>query len=207
MSSATDEVTTTEVEKFDEFYDKDIEKDREEVLTAWGVKQEEPSLFEKNETSSSPPKEILNDVTITDSIPHDSINENGKYLLTYTKCNICIAISCIDSISSEFLIYKLKGTVVQDQGHDEDDKQRQNCELIPTEPIPFSPKTTSGPTTTTNLKTNTSSFSTQRDSLYPNPPSPEGMDVRSYNSQRPSITPGEVNRYYCNIKIQNDQKN
>ena len=93
---------------------------------------------------------------------------------------------------------------MQDQGHNEDDKQRQNCELIPTEPIPFSPKTTSGPTTTTNLKTNTSSFSTQRDSLYPNPPSPEGMDVRSYNSQRPSITPGEVNRYYCNIKIQND---
>ena len=80
MSSATDDVTTTEVEKFDEFYDKDIEKDREEVLTAWGVKQEEPSLFEKNETPSSPPKEILNDVTITDSIPHDSVNENGKYL-------------------------------------------------------------------------------------------------------------------------------
>ena len=95
MSSATDEVTTTEVEKFDEFYDKDIEKDREEVLTAWGVKQEEPSLFEKNETSSSPPKEILNDVTITDSIPHDSINENGKYMLTYIKCNICMIINML----------------------------------------------------------------------------------------------------------------
>ena len=101
-----------------------------------------------------------------------------------------------DSKISDFLIYKPKGAVIQDQGLDEDDKQRQNCELIPTEPLPFSPKTTGGPTsTTTNLKTNTSSFSTQRDSLYPNPPSPEGMDVRSYNSQRPSITPGEVNRY------------
>ena len=107
-----------------------------------------------------------------------------------------------DSKISDFLIYKPKGAVIQDQGLDEDDKQRQNCELIPTEPLPFSPKTTGGPTsTTTNLKTNTSSFSTQRDSLYPNPPSPEGMDVRSYNSQRPSITPGEVSS--CHKEYQN----
>ena len=89
--------------------------------------------------------------------------------------------------------YILLGAVVQDQGKDDDEKQRQNCELIPTEPLPFSPNKNGGqPSTTANLKTNTSSFSTQRDSLYPNPPSPEGMDVRSYNSQRPSITPGEV---------------
>ena len=65
MSSPKEEVTTTEVEKFDEFYDKDVEKDREEVLTAWGVKQEEPSLFEKSDTPSSPSKEILNDVETT----------------------------------------------------------------------------------------------------------------------------------------------
>ena len=82
MSSPKEEVTTTEVEKFDEFYDKDIDKDREEVLTAWGVKQEEPTLFEKNDPQSSPPKENLNDVTI-DSIPHDSINENGNQLLIF----------------------------------------------------------------------------------------------------------------------------
>ena len=79
MSSPKEEVTTTEVEKFDEFYDKDIEKDREEVLTAWGVKQEEPSLFEKSDSPAHSPQEILNDVTITDSLPHDSINENGSF--------------------------------------------------------------------------------------------------------------------------------
>ena len=83
MSSPKEEVTTTEVEKFDEFYDKDVEKDREEVLTAWGVKQEEPSLFEKSDTPSSPSKEILNDVTITDSLPHDSLQENGLCCLQY----------------------------------------------------------------------------------------------------------------------------
>jgi hypothetical protein len=61
----------------------------------------------------------------------------------------------------------------------ENEKQRPNCQLLPTEPLPFSPRE--------NLKSNNT-----RDSLYPNPPSPEGMDVRSYNSQRPSITPAEV---------------
>ena len=79
MSSPNETVTTTEVENFDEFYDKDIDKDREEVLTAWGVKQEEPNLFEKSDSKTqSPEKEILNDVTITDSIPHDSITDNGN---------------------------------------------------------------------------------------------------------------------------------
>ena len=80
MSSPNDEVTTTAVESFDEFYDKDIEKvekDREEVLTAWGVKQEEPKIFENGDTNPSPAKGILNDVTITDSIPHDSLTESG----------------------------------------------------------------------------------------------------------------------------------
>ena len=77
MSSPKENVTTTEVETFDEFYDKDTEKDREEVLTAWGVKQEEPSLLEKSDTPSSQGKEILNDVIITDSLPHDSLQENG----------------------------------------------------------------------------------------------------------------------------------
>jgi hypothetical protein len=75
MSSPNEAVTTTEVESLDEFYDKDVDKDREEVLTAWGVRQEEPISDSKN---PSPAKEILNDVTITDSIPHDSITDNGK---------------------------------------------------------------------------------------------------------------------------------
>ena len=79
MSSPNETATTTEVENFDEFYDKDIDKDREEVLTAWGVKQEEPTLFEKSDSKTqSQETEILNDVTITDSIPHDSIPDNGK---------------------------------------------------------------------------------------------------------------------------------
>ena len=89
MSSANDEATTTAVENFDEFYDKDIvDKDREEVLTAWGVKQEEPNLFEKSDSKKqSPAKEILNDVTITDSIPHDSMTENGKKTMVFINFN------------------------------------------------------------------------------------------------------------------------
>ena len=81
MSSPNEAVTTTEVENFDEFYDKEVDKDREEVLTAWGVKQEEPNLFEKSDSQNlSPAKEILNDISITDSISHahDSITDNGK---------------------------------------------------------------------------------------------------------------------------------
>ena len=78
MSSPKEAVTTTEVENFDEFYDKDMEKDREEVLTAWGVKQEEPDLSDSK--NPSPAKEILNDISITDSISHahESITDNGK---------------------------------------------------------------------------------------------------------------------------------
>ena len=72
MSSPTEPVTTTEIEEFDD------NKSREEVLISWGVKQEEPDLFEKSDIPSSPTKEILNDVTITDSIPHDSIPVDGK---------------------------------------------------------------------------------------------------------------------------------
>ena len=71
---------------------------RDEVLSSWGVtKQEEPTnseeLFLKSEKSSlqrqqqmdispaAPPhNDILDDVQITDSIPHESLTSNGKLL-------------------------------------------------------------------------------------------------------------------------------
>ena len=71
------ETTTTEIET--------IDANRDEVLVSWGVKQEqqnvEQTLFEKSDMPSSPAKEILDDITITDSIPHDSTNINGLLIL------------------------------------------------------------------------------------------------------------------------------
>lgn len=75
----------------------------------------------------------------------------------------------------------------QDEDKTNNQKQRPNCELLPSEPLPFSPSKVGEPSSSTNLKTGNSRINSQRDSLYPNPPSPEGIDVRSYNSQRPSL--------------------
>lgn len=77
MSSPSEAVTTTEIEKLDDFYDDN--KSREEVLVSWGVKQEEPTVIEKSDIESEK-VEILDDVIITDSIPHDSIPVNGMLI-------------------------------------------------------------------------------------------------------------------------------
>ena len=72
MTSSDKTQNTTEVQNFDN------NKDREEVLVSWGVKQEDPNLLEKGDEFWSPKKEILNDITITDDIPNDFITGNGS---------------------------------------------------------------------------------------------------------------------------------
>ena len=72
MSSPNETVTETGVENVDE------NKDREDVLTAWGVKQDQPNLDQNSSTSA---KENLNSLqleSITDSMPPDSLAECGK---------------------------------------------------------------------------------------------------------------------------------
>ena len=71
MSSPNETVTETGVENVDE------NKDREDVLTAWGVKQDQPNLDQNSSTSA---KENLNSLqleSITDSMPPDSLAERG----------------------------------------------------------------------------------------------------------------------------------
>ena len=63
---------------------------------------------------------------------------------------------------------------------------------MPTEPLPFSPSKVGNQQPSSSLTTSNAITQSQRDSLYPNPPSPEGMDVRSYNSHRPSVSAEEV---------------
>ena len=72
--------------------------------------------------------------------------------------------------------------VTTDDGSAE--KKRQNCQLLPSEPLPFSPNKADP---STHLAIGDSRIDSTIDSLYPNPPSPEGIDVMSYNSRRATL--------------------
>ncbi len=89
--SAPGETTTTEIETIDGNHD--------DVLASWGVKQEQQNddqtLFEKSDLPSAPAKEILDDVTITDSLPHESIGINGFVANFLSLSSLLIAIAFI----------------------------------------------------------------------------------------------------------------